>query len=382
MILRILIFVFTFGVILLSCSKSEDNKIDNESIDKTIPIDENSAFNMKNFIISFDQIFVSNERWAWSTTHEFVDGKLITSDINRKIHGVFGDEIFITTHNYNENGIIVSSSRTSNRHGYEESNFFTYDYDLSGFIIEITKSPRNIVNFEYLGNYLMKKIHIPGHGYIKEESFTYDSDRNVKSYYENSHEYYTYSNGNMVKQYQDDNLTIHSQYEYDNLNRIVKSSMSYQPSNTIYEYSSDLMTAFRYEKSKLIKKSQYRERLIKVNYWYYNYDDNDVFENCTATELSNNGKHVKVYYYEGSINNLELVGYSTIEYKDDLSFEKTKECIYNSNDTKLYYVIFTVIDEDNYKTVWYKPDGTRISLNEINEDWVMLLHKSPSDDEY
>ena len=402
MSLRLLMLVFAFGMTFTGCKKDEGNEPDNKPEDITIPIDDNSAFNMKNFIISYDQMFVAGSRWAWSFTHEYIDGKAVTSSQNYKIYGDFGVNVLTTTHNYSSDGIITSSDRTSTMY-VDEQISFTYEYNLSGFIVKLTKKEkgeiRDIVNFEYSGNSLMKKTHekIEEGRDAKEESFTYDSDGNVKSYTreyldsDNETRYYTftYSNGNMIesKSYYDGDIDRTITYDYDSNNRIIKYSNNYENEDydgySTYEYSSDLMTESSYRDNRLTRKSQFKKGHIQVKSWRYIYDDKDDFEYCMVKEHEGDdyGYHnvVKKSYYEGSVSNLDLVGYATVDSRDSESNLKTKESVYSSNGSKLYYVehVISHDEENDYyyitESKWFLANGTSIDRSQITEEWVSVL---------
>ena len=162
-IFKLLILAFAFGIAFTGCNKDDDNSTPSDQPeDITIPIDDNSAFNMKNFIISFDQMFNAYERWAWSFKHDYVEGKAITSYTNYKVYGGFGDEIMETTHHYNSEGIITSSDRVQLFDDADKVSF-TYEYNLDGFIVKLTKKvkgvTRDVVALQYDGSTLVKKIH-------------------------------------------------------------------------------------------------------------------------------------------------------------------------------------------------------------------------------
>ncbi len=85
------------NLLFASCKKDDPKPSEGKAEDVKIVIDETSAFNMKNFIISFNQMFVSDSRWQWEFTHDYTDGKAITSYQNYTIFGKFGNAIQTTT---------------------------------------------------------------------------------------------------------------------------------------------------------------------------------------------------------------------------------------------------------------------------------------------
>lgn len=381
---KLLILALAFGIALTSCTK--EGLLDNQPEDITIPIDDNSAFNMNNFIISFDQIFSSQERWAWSYTHDYVDGKALTSHSNYKVYGGFADEMMETTHIYNTEGVVISSERATFG---EDGLSFTYEYDLSGFIVKISKEfkgeIRDVVVLEYDGNNLLKKTHEDG----DVETFTYNADNLVSSYTietvgeETELTTYSYSNGNMTrkKEYFDGELEYSIDFDYDSDNRIIKATNDDSDYSTLYEYSSNLLTEINYDNSLLTSKKQYKKGFIRVKSWSYNYNGSDVFEYCMVREHDGDADHnvVKKSYYEGSVSDLVLVGYATVDSRDFDSSLKTMESIYNSNGTKIYYVIHTISydnDSDRYeisRTNWNEANGTSIDSGDITEEWVFVL---------
>ncbi len=373
-----LLAIFTFS----SCEKDDLVPNEGEPEDIMIPIDENSAFNMKNFIASFEQLFNARDRWAWNFSHDYTAGKAITSFQNYKILGSFGDKYFTITHNYNNDGIVVSSERVGSIAAFAPITFI-YEFDKKGFITKLTKKEANktkdIVDLEYNeGNRLIKKTHIAIKSDSEEryETFTYNSDASVASYgnEDGEKEEYSYVNGNMVetKYYEGETPTAVDKWEYDENARLIKMYRVDATSYFAVEYCSEFATYLGYDNDLLVRKEEYISGVVCLKQYSYNYDDGE-FEYCIMNELDENSETKKKYYYQGTISDLQLVGYSAIEARDDPSREKLKESIYNTADLKLYYVEFTLADGAIAETNWFQANGSPIAESEINESWVIDL---------
>jgi len=329
--------------------------------------------------------------WAWDFTHDYEDGKAIKSYQNNSIFGKFGEKAFTITHSYNADGVIELSTRTPSIFESKEV-VFTYEYNKEGYIIELTKKSkgevRDIVAHEYDENgYLVKKIHeaLGVDDEIKEEIFTYNSDGTVASYenkYWDEKDEYSYSSGNMiqVKEYYEDVLEETYNYDYDGSGRLVKEyEEGFENEYIAYEYGSDVLTIKDYEDNLLSYMAEYKVGLEEIKSYNYEYLDGE-FQYCRARESDEDGNTAKKYYYEGSMDALELVGYSVIDSRDpDKDDKKTKESVYDASDNLLYYVEFEVVKEEgeDYWYIdaknWYSADGTAIEEADITEQWVFIL---------
>jgi len=102
---------------------------------------------------------------------------------------------------------------------------------------------------------------------------------------------------------------------------------------------------------------------------------------CTTKEYYYEEDHddslvSKKEYFEGTPENLILVGYVTVDSRDSANeYKKTKESIYDLNDTLLYYVEYVVSDNSIQSHQLYFPDGTVASDSEITGDlsWIARL---------
>lgn len=382
---KVIIALFAMGLIFTSCDNDDPNPGEGAPDDETIPIDDNSAFNMGNFIASFDQMFVADNRWAWDFSHDYTDGKAMMSYQNYKVFGKFGEGVFTITHTYNAEGVITSSERNASDF---ESNVitFTYEYNIEGYIVELTKKVngeiRDVVTMEYnSSNQLIKKTHDDDE---EVETFTYNSDGTVASYIDDDGDKieYKYSNGNMIemKEYYEGELDEIQTLEYDSEGRVIKMYGDEDYWYSEVQYSSEMMTFSEYYDDLLEYKEEYGIGFIELRSYRYEYDDNDIFEYCTVKENDDEGYTSKKYYYEGFVDNLQLVGYSVIDSRDEnKDYKKLKESVYNASGTKLYYAEFSISGSDDYwwinETYWYTPDGSLIDEFDISESWVFVLVK-------
>lgn len=383
----VLMAIIAISLTFSSCEKDDPNPGNGEPDDITIPIDDNSAFNMKYFVKSFDQLFVADNRWAWNFTHDYNDGKVEVSHQNYKVFGEFGEGIFAISHTYNADGIIISSERTtqSNEVYDEDVLTFEYDFDLEGYIIEhkkyVNDNLRDVVELDYdEDGRLIKKTHKPieSGDTAWEESFAYNSDGLVIKYQNNkwdAHYEYTYSNGNMVKskRYEDDVLTRISNYEYDSSGRLTKEYQEGEDWYVAVEYSNDFMSFLEYEDDLLTHRADYGVGYNHIASFDFFYDNYGTFEYCRAKEDDEYGYTKTKYYYEGTIDNLQLIGYTVIDSREGEYNKKTKESVYDASDTKLYYAEFTVYNGDITETNWFTANGTAINESDISEDWVFIL---------
>ncbi len=413
--LKLLALIILASTLLIACDddepEEEDEVITGPSTE-TIPIDENSAFNMSNFVKSFDQLFVSHARWMWDFDHEYTNGIAYTSYQNMSVIGGIGDKIFTINHNVNDN-IIESSDRDPSEF---EGNIvsFTYDYDLEGYITKLTKESngqvRDIVEMAYNDDgQLITKTHVnqkmggettnsqyiitpselfmrlvgknvpeikkPKSEYV--ERFTYNSDGLVKSYtrYDYDSTTYTYQDGKMVKEinYYDGQMEYTHEYEYDGQGRMLKWIDLSSEYHGKVEYSTDYITMYSYEGDLLMGKADIGMGYTFLREWEYTYGEDNTFEYCRVKENDEEGYTAKKMYYEGTVENLELIGYTEIDSRDPASNKKTKESVYLSDGTQLYYAEFEVDGGSITATNWYLADGTPITESDIEESWVFIL---------
>lgn len=386
--LKLLVVIIAFSFAFAGCGNDdEDFKPDDKPNDETIVIDDNSVFNMKNFITSFEQLFMSYERWAIDFDHVYDDGNATTSYQNYKIYGKFGNKLFTLTHTYDDKGVVTSSVRPPSL--FESSTVtFTYEYDLNGFIIKMTKwkdnEAKDIVNLVYNDQeQLISKIHKNDEVTEEIETFTYNTAGQVDSYtnqWRDKYEY-EYSDENMVKETEYDDGVINEVIIYVyNTDGYVTKTYEEGFESTNYEtfvYTNDILTNSYYYDGLLEYVAEIGSDMVQLREYTYRYDG-VVFDYCKAKEYDADGNTSKKYYYEGTVDNLELVGYTVIDSRDALKDDKkTKESVYNESDTKLYYAEFTIAGSDGDwwidETNWFTANGTSITEQDIIEDWVLIL---------
>lgn len=381
----------------VACSDDDDdlNNLVNGLEDIDIVIDANQTFNMVNFAISFEQMFKADSRWKYGYDHDIVSGNAVVTYKNNVSHGPIGDKVYTYTHNYNTNGVITSSTRVEHDDPYEDENVFTYVYDTEGMIIELTKerngSIRDIVDLEYNTNkQLVKKIHRGDYNYNDgdEEIFTYNTDGTVSSYWNeawDSEYVFTYANGNMVKEeYYDGGILENTQLlEYDSSGRLIKEydEGEHDQWREEYVYYSDYMSEVDYYNNRLDDITDYSEGLVRIKRWDFSYDMAGDLNYCSTKEYYYEEGHddrlvSKKEYFEGTPENLVLVGYVTVDTRDAANeYKKTKESIYDLDDTLLYYVEYVVSNNSIQSHQLYFPDGTPASDSEITGDlsWIARL---------
>ncbi|MBO3117675.1 hypothetical protein J4050_13040 [Winogradskyella sp. DF17] len=399
--LKFLTILLVIGVAFTSCSDDDDNNyIDPNALeDIDIVIDQTQTFNMTMFVMSFEQMFGSDARWTWDYSHDVQDGKALTSYQNFKVVGEFGDGVFTINHDFNSDGVITSSTRIET-YDYDDDDeiTFTYLYDTEGKIVQLTKEKygqiRDIVEMEYnTNNELVKKIHRGDYNYSdgEEEIFTYNTDGTVKSYENESwgETYnYTYTNGNMTRQEENDNGNIYVEiFEYDTQGRVI----NYYDEGDIYdnrafEYYDTYFREIDYDEyngtRRIDDMTDYSAYDVDLKRWDFDYDG-AVFEFCKTREFfyveNGNMRLVsKKEYFEGTPENLVLVGYVTVDTRDAANdYKKTKESIYDANGVLLYYVTYEVVNNSIQSHQVYLPDGTAIEDHEMDD--LMWMEELISD---
>lgn len=394
-----LIIILAFGMILFSCSKDNNDPSTSDPVpeldDTTIAIDDEQAFNMKNFVTSFEQLFVPQDLWMWGFTHEIVNGKAEETYQNLKVFGKFGDKVFTTVHTFNSSGIITSSLRKYAAYFEDDDLVFTYEYNLDGYIVKLYKTEggdlEDVVEIEYDDqDRILTKKHINFDSkkettYEDVEEFKYNSEGKYIEWIQtrngsfNKRCVFTYEGDKVIKRkkyYKDSNYELVFEYNSDNL---LISSTEDNGDRETFEYTENIMTESRFEDIYLQSKVEFAPGFIELKYWDYRYGDNDSFEYCTTKENDENGKTSRKEYLEGTVENLILIGYSIIDARDaSKSNKKTKESIYDASATRLYYAEFVLTQSHGdywsiSNTNWFKDDATAIVRKDISEDWVFRL---------
>lgn len=396
-ILKILAISLVFvGFVACSDDDDDDDIILDVLEDIDIVIDQDQTFNMTNFAISFEQMFASYERWEWDYSHDIQSGKAVETYQNRKIYGSFGDKVYTITHSFNMDGVITSSSRIRTARP-DSAVDFTYIYDTEGMIVELTKrrdgSIVDVVELEYNANkQLVKKTHRGDYNYSDgtEENFTYNSEGQVITYIHDSwgDSYaFIYADGNMIREEQTySGTTYEHHYEYDSQGRLI--NRYYDDDiydNRAFEYYDDYYREIDYDEYNGSRRyddiQDHSSYDVDIKRWDFDYDGAD-FEFCTTKEYFYEVGHdrrlvSKKEYFEGTPENLVAVGgYVIVDTRDPANdYRKTKESIYDWNDTLLYYVEYEVSGNSIQSHQLYFPDGTMADDSEITGDlsWIARL---------
>lgn len=387
--LKVIAIVLT-ALTFVACNKNNDNPepLEGQPEDVDIVIDENSTFNMKNFIASFEQMFMSDMLWAVKFSHEYSDGKALKSIQGYSVYGSFGESLFEITHEYNEKGVIASSSRTSTMTMQNASLVFTYEFDKEGYIIKLTKAVngniRDVVNLVYDSNKrLIQKNHeANNYSDAYSEVFTYNSDGFVDSWTQGNVKLewiYTGDQVTTTNVYDQGVLYETETYTYNpdgNFTRIDYGQNNYQ----IIEYNGGGLIISFYGNGLIEEKEEIASGGIATRSWGYYYNAENTFLYARSQEYDENGRTAKKSYYEGTAETPVLVGYATIDNRDsEKGNKKTLESFYNSSGTKLYYAEYTVEYNANWgewviiAANWFTGAGSAITENDIIEDWVFIL---------
>ncbi len=382
------ILLFILFTSLFACSNTDEPEI-TETISKTIPIDAQQAYNQDNFIKSFEQLFVSHERWAWSFSHDLENNKLLKTYQKKHVFGDFG-EVLTIDHNYNNMGVITHSTCISSTLTQSEM-VFEYEYDLEGYIIKITKKINDLIfhivrlTYNEDGNLLMKKYDIFQDEEISPEKFVYDSEGNIIEFYDvdGRKTQFSYLNGLMFEEktfYT--NYTQKSNYSYDDENKVIQIDIDDQngPETRKIEYFTDKMIYYFLNSNGNIKyKNEYITGfiLIKDSYYSRDFDTQEVNYHTEKEFDSSTGLASKAYYYESN----QILG-SIIVDKRELTDNilSTTYSIYDSENNLLYYFIVKSIKTPwgNYNDESYEfkdSAGNTIEdpYSDIQENWVYEL---------
>jgi YD repeat-containing protein len=344
-------------------------------VDESVSVDITQS--LEKILLTFEDDFFN---WGFfDFDHEYDNDQLTTSYVNFKLFGELGKKYLTYTHTYT-NGILTSSEIIAGESWIVGIELY---YDYTGD--EITKATIDWPNDDPY-----------------EVQYTYDSDGVLieSDYIDWNHTaYYTYDDeGRLIKYADDDGDYVDFSYDtngllaevayssgggdtytYDNQNRVISiASVWYDDedgteynSESLYEYSAEKLTELYYYNGDLEGKSIYGAGFKTLENWSYYYDS-DGFSYVRRSVKDDDGFTSHKYYYEGSIDNLTLVGYSVIDSRDSNN-KKTQESVYNSSDVKLYYATFDWGSDGDKTTTWFLADGTQISRSDITEEWVTIL---------
>jgi len=381
------ILLLFLAVFMYSCNDDEVNPDEDQEldiVDEDIPIDGNSVFNMANFIISWDQMFVGSSRWAWNFDHETEDGRVVKSYQNYHVYGEFGAKYFEINHEYNGDGVLISSTRTQSFSDAEDNLEFEYEYDEEGMVEEIRKLNRSQLQGYTKLTYnddkqLIQKNQFDENGTERRiEKFEYENDRVIRyiseSSNDNSLEFsYEYDgNGNMILESLDDTYNGNTssrtiEYEYDNQDRIIKEfykSGDYELTDELtYEGNQLIITSYD-ENGRISSINKFGPGFQEIGYSEFYYDEFDDFKGRIDIELEDDYETKYLYFGGSNPDNVSLYGYANVNRNSNM--DKLGEEFYDANDNFLYEY-----DYENY--IWYTASGNEINESEISEEWVLIV---------
>jgi len=367
-------------------------------------------------------------------THNIADGKALDSYLNIVAIGKFGNKITTFTHSYNTNGVVISTKVEGEGMFYgfdaklterEEPNIeFEYEFDTKGYITKVSMVDGSTLYQELSITYndlkqvvtikheefretgiltfkVIDKLNALGINkkisnetdadYIWYEYFVKDTNGKITKY-SNSHmdegDYVLYvydTSGRTIKAtYYDGGMPEETiNYIYDSANRLIELNEDESDWKIEIWYAEDHMSMVDFRNYNGVSTyayiSDYIEGFIEVKDWDFNYDYNNNYEftYCKTREYFYEEDYddqlvSKKEYFEGTPENLELLGYVIVDTRDAANnYRKTKESIYNANNTLLYYITYEVSGGSIISHQSYLPDGTAIS--DPQEYWIQTL---------
>ena len=391
---------------LLGCK--EDIEIPDNELgldDRTIIISDSSSFNSNEFAKSFSQIAIleNDDEWIWKLTHKVEDKKLISTSQNNRFHGDFGKGLYQYIYDYNDDGVIIKANR---ERAFDIIDFteFTFEYDQRGRIKSYrlekkysVKTAKVFYNDEdkiiklsfsriYKNDggsaYLYNAI-ITYHPSGEIKSITHDDGANenvVELSYENSNLHYA-KHFRMRGSEEED--VYYDIYRYDNQGRATKfyerkSSLDIDDSESriLYSYPNGKMFAeqINYE-GQLIEKTEYGSKLLMLNYLHFYFEDypnSHIFKYAIKNSYQDFDISKKEYF-EGTPNDLNLIGYSKYEILESTTnMSLIEQNFFSNTDTPLFHAIYEgLYSIKNLK--WYNTDNVEIDESQINTEWPLRL---------
>lgn len=402
--IRLALLLLTTSMFFVSCDKNKEDEMTPSLDDENIEIGDGSIFNQTKFKASFEQSFRSDSRWETGYSNEIVDGKIMSTDLNLKVYGSFGDKIMTSIHVYNSIGVITSSVRQNFLYDEEITHEFTYNEE--GYISTITKIKegqiKDVVTQKYneLGQLISKKHDAEYDRYGELEEFSYNSEGHVTTFLytrqnpegeiSNREVVYSYSGENMIESKRDYNTGSYEKntYTYDSEGKITSriltdvydETTNHYVTNLTYDENTLTETSYNYNDS-LRGIHVYNNSLTTpVSNLYFSYDyQSGQFTYAKKSIKGSNGKTEHKEVYHGTADNLELVGKSQIMEYHNPSLKKTKEKVMTPDGATLYNVEFEIAyneESDFYfiqSTTYYDVDGNVVDKSNISESWVHEL---------
>jgi hypothetical protein len=375
----------------------------NIPLDKTIKIDENSSFNMRHFVTSFNQICILMNSRKQSNKYSYVNGLSNELIFESNCFGKFKHQESKFIHNYTSSGVFTSSNvyklKDDDFYRYRESYIWVYSYvfDKEGYIVEMhmdepdSNDPKQILKFVYDEKKLITEAYSYMEGYDEYFSkgiFTYvDYDSYTHANYDNIPkiekivsemeeevniaEFLYDDKGNTIKEtrtYESEDPEIRV-YSYDDKNRLVmenSSDKSYRK-NYVYSDTELVIHMLNKEDNKYVDTKKYDLAFNMISTYYYEYGVDDVLDYAVSSdtdpEFCKTNYHRK-NYYTGEPGNLKLIGYAILnreEYKNN-----RKQVDFYDGENKLIYKR----KYDDGSSYFYNTSDEKIESSEIQEEWA------------
>ncbi|NJN25702.1 MAG: hypothetical protein HC819_06945 [Cyclobacteriaceae bacterium] len=374
-------FLMAFLAFSMFFSACKDDAEDVEPTDIIIKIDDKQTFSQNNFIKSFEQVVGYFELSVFEGyTHEYDNGKLIKSYNNYTAHGKFGEKYIATTHFYNSNGVITSSSVMYTDEP-DDTDWMSYEYDQDGFIIKVNyeeiddMSSYETFAYNDKGLLVTRKWLEEGEDDSNDvTTYEYDSQDRLLKVYDNEklQEKLVYLSDTEIRfeYYNEDS-------EYDwistytlNADKLLIKEVYTEGDWVDFEYFDDYYSMSYYYADERIRKVYHSTGVDKLDEtWFYSYDEDDKFDYCIYRDKTNSEEITEGYkYYEGTVDELILIGYSTIV-EDELNGIETT--IFDKVGKKLYTYKY---DDNSQSYEYYDAQGKIVKYSDVLE-WAIFISR-------
>ncbi|MCT4613993.1 MAG: hypothetical protein N4A49_03850 [Marinifilaceae bacterium] len=425
-----LLIICFASIFFTNCSKNEDNKAETPTEQKdtnadqpikqdptvpsneTIKIDDESSFNVQNFIKSFNQILNLKWKFKYSYKHEIINSKLAYSYRKNNLHGDFELQDTKYIHNYDPNGVIISSIRFDINNSIVDADAdrsFTYKYDKNGYITKFCKRSGNfepdnfiVISYDSKMRIIEQKIYQGNNedNLLESYEFTYFDDSNydpndynstprlkgISTFYNDnkkSGEYtYDYDNNmNLLKLNElAENGEIYKSriYEYDNKNRLIKESQSNRDNFVSFEYSNDYISVNEFQSENIIFASnKYDKNNTLVEKVAFEYNGDDELTHYIRVEITpvynchNDQYPSKSTYMIGAIEDNKIQAYATT----NKSKSDKNNVVIEFFDNKDKLLLYKTINYDNaiIRRTFHTPDGKEIGSDYNMEECIEAL---------
>jgi hypothetical protein len=384
----------------------------NIPIDKNIKIDENSSFNMRHFITSLNQISILEHNSLYYDHHYYDNGLAKESFIESRCFGEFKQKIKKFVHNYDPNGVIVSSNvypldEEQDRISKNRFIVYNYVYDKDGYIIEMHRVEGDSQDDSAWNKYIydekkvLTEVEIYDNSeepfskfelkYLDYENFTHANYDNVplvsKLTFKNLQYEYSYEDDFF---YNDKNLLIRvektntyttresepniSTFEYDDKNRLANTNEYNQSFKKIYKYSDELLSMDELDKDDdlYMHTAKYDKEFFQVSSCVYYYDSDDSTLDYAVSKVYDKeyceSEYYRIEYYDGEAINLNLLAYAVLNREESKNKHKQVD-YFDSSNNLTYSKVY--LDEGGFKILNNK--GEEINESSISEPWYPQL---------